>query len=162
AQKVQIRARTVKGPDLFEGQIGSVGSGGPLAERAEFDAPAGRIELDLTIVGVDGTTIDVDTRDLDVPDSKAAAKGPILLPAAIVRARTARELREFVVNPEAPPTPERVFARGDHLLIRVSAIDATGTIVPVESKILNPLAQPIRTLDPATPPEIGGAQQFNL
>jgi VWFA-related protein len=161
-QKVQLKARTAKGADVFEGQLGSVGSGGALAERAEFDAPVGRIELDLTIVAADGTTLDVDTRDVDVPDSKAAAKGPILLPAAIVRARTAREWREFTVNPNAPPTPDRNFVRGDHLLIRVAAMDGSGAAVPVVSRILNPLAQPIRTLDPAEPPEIGGAQQFDL
>src|SRR6185436_3039682 len=101
-----------------------------------------------------------DTRDLDVPDAKAATRGPVLLPAAIIRARTAREVRDFLGNPAAPPTPDRAFERGDHLIIRTSALDAAGALVPVVPRILNSLAQQIRTIDPAAPPEIGGAQQF--
>src|SRR5262249_22504775 len=131
-------------------------------ERVEFDAPTGRVELDLTILAADGTTLDVDTRDLEIPDARAAAKGPVLLPAAIVQARTAREFRELSVNAEAAPTPDRTSSRSDRLLVRVAAVDAAGGAVTVTPRILTPLGHPIRALDPATPPSIGGAQQFDF
>jgi VWFA-related protein len=121
---VAIKARTVRGMAVFEGTTERVGEvSGSSKDSARFDVPAGRVEVDITVLDANGTVLDTDARDFDVPDLRLSTKArPVLLPTEIVRARTSRELRTASVDSDATPSPVRRFARGDQLLIRSSRI----------------------------------------
>src|SRR4029453_17068153 len=74
AARVTLKATTRDGKVLFEGMLTSMRVGGvadaTAADRAEFDAPSGPVQLDMTILGLAGEKLDVDARDLDVPAMK--------------------------------------------------------------------------------------------
>ncbi len=143
---VIVRAARRQGATLFEGSIARVGivsaSGAP--QLAEFAVPTGRIELDLAVVAADGTRLDTETRDVDVPDRRSLR--PSGLVPEIVRAATMRDFRALGPDPQAPPTPVRQFRRGDRLLVRVPAIGADGSRMAVSAKLLNRWGQPMREL----------------
>src|SRR4029078_9696414 len=92
---VQLKATSKDGKVLYEGTLGPVrvgeGSGGASPDRAEFDAPPGAVQLDMTIFGVSGQKLDVDARDVDVPVMKDGV--PLLLPAVLIATQSAREVR---------------------------------------------------------------------
>jgi len=71
AARVSLKATTREGKVLFEGMLAPMRVGGVAdamsTDRAEFDAPAGRVQIDMTILGMAGEKLDVDARDLDVP-----------------------------------------------------------------------------------------------
>jgi VWFA-related protein len=160
---VAVTARTPKGTVLFDGRIARVGADSALpADSARFEVPAGRVELDMAIVDGQGKTLDTDIRDVDVPDMKSAARGPVLLSPEVVRARTLRDFRSATANPDAAPSSVRTFARGDRLLIRVPAYDGSGTTVRVTAKVLNEWGQPMRDIDPLDATPRDGTSQFAL
>lgn len=145
---VAVKARTTTGAALFDGEVARVQSGSAiLADSARFDVPAGRVELELTVLDVQGKVLDTDVRDFDVPDLRAQKRGPMLLFPAVVRARTLREFREASADPNAAPASVRTFARGDRLLIRVPAFDSSGAAVEVRAKVLNEWGQPMRDIE---------------
>ncbi|MEO8076133.1 MAG: hypothetical protein ABI818_07380, partial [Acidobacteriota bacterium] len=151
------------GAPLFEGRIARVGSGAaPVADSARFDVPAGRIEIDMTIVDIEGKVLDTDLRDFEVPDLKSGRHGPVLMSPEVVRARSLPDFRLASADPDAAPSSLRTFARGDRLLIRVPAFDSSGTAVQVTAKVLNQMGQPMRSIDatPAAPRE--GVTEFAL
>jgi hypothetical protein len=158
---VAIRAKTTSGTMLFDGRIGRVGSETALpADSARFDVPVGRVEIDMSIYDVEGKVIDTDVRDFDVPDLRAQKRGPVLMAPEVVRARTLRDFNSATANPDAAPSSVRTFARGDRLLIRVPAFDASGAAVQVTAKILNAWGQPMRDIDPLGAAD--GLTQFAL
>ena len=145
---VALKARTTTGTTLFDGRLGRVGSGSVVpSDSARFDVPPGRVEIDMTIYDAEGKTIDTDARDFDVPDWRSQKRGPVLLSPEVVRARTLRDFRAAATNPDAAPSSVRTFARGDRLLIRVPAFDASGTAVQVTVKVLNEWGKPMRDID---------------
>ncbi len=136
---VQLRAtRGGGGAVLFDATIGAL-------ELAEGIVPAGRVELDLTILSADGSVLDREARDVDVP----GPDGPRLasLPPEIIRARTLREFQAASVNPEAPPTPAREFRRSDRLIVRAPAMTSDARPVHVSARLLNRWGQRMRDLD---------------
>jgi VWFA-related protein len=161
AARVTLKATTRDGTVLFDGLLAPMRVGGvadaTAADRAEFDAPAGRVQLDMTILGIAGEKLDFDARDLDVPALKGAA--PLLLPAILIATQSAREFREVTADANAAPDPSRQFRRTERLVIRVPAY-ASGTAVHVTGRLLNRLAQPMRELEPL--PDAGGVAQFDL
>jgi VWFA-related protein len=161
ASRVQLTATTKDGKVLYEGLLAPVRVGETAdaanADRAEFDAPAGRVQLDMTILGIRGEKIDIDARDLEVPALKGAA--PLLLPAILIATQSAREFREVSADANAAPDPSRQFRRTERLVIRVPAYSA-GAPVPVTARLLNRLAQPMRTIDVL--PGDGSVTQFDL
>lgn len=161
ASRVQLTATTKDGKVLYEGVLAPVRIGEAAdaanADRAEFDAPAGRVQLDMTILGLRGEKVDVDARDLEVPALKGAA--PLLLPAILIATQSAREFRTVSADVNAAPDPSRSFRRTERLVIRVPAY-AAGAPVPVTARLLNRLAQPIRTIDAV--PGDGDVTQFDL
>ena len=161
ASRVQLTATTKDGKVLYEGVLAPVRIGEAAdaanADRAEFDAPAGRVQLDMTILGLRGEKVDVDARDLEVPALKGAA--PLLLPAILIATQSAREFRTVAADANAAPDPSRSFRRTERLVIRVPAY-AAGAPVPVSARLLNRLAQPIRTIDAV--PGDGDVTQFDL
>jgi hypothetical protein len=160
---VGVKARTSTGTSLFDGHVRRVGSGSASAgDSIRFDVPAGRVELDLTVLDISGKVLDTDVRDFDVPDLRSAKSGPVLLAPAVVRARTLRDFNTASSDPEAAPSSVRTFARGDRLLIRVPAFDTSGAAVQVTAKVLNELGQPMRAIDATDGTMRDGITQFAL
>ena len=161
AARVTLKATTRDGKVLFEGLLTPMRVGGvadaTAADRAEFDAPSGRVQLDMTILGFAGEQLDIDARDLEVPTMKGTV--PLLLPAILIATQSAREFREKAADANAAPDPSRQFRRTERLVIRVPAY-ASGTPVRVTARLLNRLAQPIHDLDAL--PDSGGIAQFDL
>ena len=161
AARVTLKATTKEGAVLYEGLFGPVRVGEAAdpasSDRAEFDAPAGRVQLEMTILGVMGEKLDVDARDVEVPAMKGTA--PMLLPAILIATQSAREFRDVAADADAAPDPSRQFRRTERLVIRVPAY-AGGAPVPVTARLLNRLAQPI--LNIGALPGTGGVTQFDL
>jgi VWFA-related protein len=159
-----IKARTVTGTALFEGTIEPVrGVPGSATDSARFDVPAGRVEVDITLVSVDGTVLDTEARDFDVPDLRHSSKlRPVLLPTEIVRARTRRELQAASVNSDATPSSSRIFARGDQLLIRSWAFDPTGGTAQLSARVLSRAGQSMREIEATQRAPVDGVTQFIL
>lgn len=162
-QVVALRARTTGGLTLFDGRLGRVGSGSTVpSDSARFQVPTGRVEIDMTIYDGEGKTVDTDARDFDVPDLGQQKRGPVLLAPEVVRARTLRDFHSASTDPDAAPSSVRTFARGDRLLIRVSAFDSSGTAVQVTAKVLNGWGQPMRDIDALAATPRDGLPQFAL
>lgn len=160
---VAVQARSAAGQTLFDGRLARVGSESIVpSDSARFEVPSGRVEVDMTIYDAEGKKVDVDARDVDVPDLRSTRRGPVLLSPEVVRARTLRDFRSAIENPDAAPSSARTFARGDRLLIRVPAFDGSGIAVQVSAKVLNEWGQPMREIDPAERPRPDGTSQFAL
>lgn len=161
AARVTLKATTRDGAVLFDGMLSPMRAGGVAdanaANRAEFDAPTGRVQLDMTILGIAGDKLDVDARDLEVPATKGTA--PLLLPAMLMPTQSAREFRAVVAEADPAPAPNREFRRTERLVIRVPAY-AEGARVAVTARLLNRLAQTMRDLEVL--PDAGGIAQFDL
>lgn len=161
AARVTLKATTREGAVLFDGILAPMRAGGVVdaaaADRAQFDAPSGRVQLDMTILGRAGETLDVDARDLEVPLLNGAA--PLLLPAMLIATQSAREFREVTADENPAPVPSRQFRRTERLVIRVPAY-ASGVRAPVTARLLNRLAKPMRDLEAL--PDAGGIAQFDL
>jgi VWFA-related protein len=161
ASRVTLKATTKDGSVLYEGVLEPVRVGeaadAALSDRAEFDAPAGRVQLEMTILGLRGEKLDIDARDVEVPAMKGTA--PMLLPAILIATQSAREFREVTADANAAPDPSRQFRRTERLVIRVPAYSG-GAPLPVTARLLNRLAQPMREI--GTLPGTEGVTQFDL
>ena len=160
--QVALKATTGDGTLLFEGFLSPVRLGEPAQagnhDRAEFEAPAGRVQVDMTILDGRGAKLDVDARDLDVPATKSAT--PIILPPIMIATQSAREFRQVAGDANAAPDPAGQFRRTDRLVIRVPAY-AAGKPVAVTARLLNRVGQPLRALD-LMPQGPDGVAQFDL
>jgi hypothetical protein len=143
-------ARTEAGRVLYAGSLAPVGRGGPgLVDCARFDATRGAVALDLTVRDDSGRVIEVEARDLDVPDFAAAATaGALLLPVEISRAGPAG----------GAPAASRAFSRIDRLRIRVPTTDDA---VTVTARLLDRAGRAIRGLDASAMPP-GAPAEFPL
>ena len=161
AARVTLKATTRDGKVLFEGILAPMRVGGvadaTATDRAEFDAPAGRVQLDMTILGIAGEKLDVDARDLEVPAMKGTS--PLLLPAILIATQSERGFREVTADADAAPDPSREFRRTERLVIRVPAY-VSGMPAHVTGRLLNRLAQPMRDL--VALPDADGISQFDL
>jgi VWFA-related protein len=155
AATVVITAATIDGTVLFDGPVGPTG----VPTHASFEAPIGPVRVDMKILDAKGVVVDIDNRDLTVP--KPQTSGPTIYAPAVLRARSAREFRELAGDPNAAPVPTRDFRRTDRLLIRVPAIDASGTPAAVSATLLNRWRQPMRTVDPMAQ-QSAPSTQFDL
>ena len=157
-----ITAKTPKGTILFDGSVPAVG--GPSREdntaQAIFEAPAGRVQIDIKILDDKGVVLDTDTRDMEVPN----LMGPraTILPPAVLRITTAREYRTVLEDPGVPPLPAREFRRTERLLLRVPAYEANGAPARVGATLLNRWRQPMRALTPLNETIGDGITQFDL
>jgi VWFA-related protein len=161
AARVAITAKTADGKLLYQGMLGAVRSGAPAAadsDRAEFGAPIGRVQLDMTILDMAGLTLDTDSRDLEIPVLKNDV--PVLLPPIVIATQSAREFRDSAASADAAPIPAREFRRTERLIIRVPAY-ATGGAMPVTARLLNRVGQTMKDLD-VMPGDTGGVTQFDL
>jgi hypothetical protein len=86
----------------------------------------------------------------------------VLLAPEVVRARPLRDFNSATTNPDAAPSSVRTFVRGDRLLIRVPAFDASGAAVQITAKVLNAWGQPMRDIDAIGVTPRDGLAQFAL
>jgi VWFA-related protein len=157
-----VTAATPAGAVLFDGSIGAVGAVLPngTANRAVFDAPAGRVHIDVRILDAKGVVLDDDARDLDVPDFQGARA--TILPPAVLRTGSAREFRAVAGDPDAAPVPSREFRRTERLLLRVPAYAAGGGPAHVSATLLNRWRQPIRAVPATDASPSDGVTQFDV
>ena len=134
-RRVTVLATSPSGDIIYRGRVptelAAAGSGGTVT----FDAPPGKLDVRLTIEG-DGTgTLDVEDRDLDIPDLTAPE-----LRITTPKIWVGRNARDFAALSSAtPPLPvaTRDFRRTDRLLIKFGAV-APGTAPPaVTAQLLN-------------------------
>jgi hypothetical protein len=157
-----LTASTPTGEVIFQDRLAAVGAAQTpdVRDSAAFDAPAGRLQIDINVVDGAGAVIDFDARDLDVPDLQR--QGAVMLPASVLRARSAREFRAVSADPDASPVPSREFRRTDRLLVRVPAFDSEGGSAPVTATLLNGWRQPMRALTAMPDIVAEGVTQFDV
>jgi VWFA-related protein len=144
---VVLKATTPADTPIVESEVEAVRAApepGESRDRLAFEVPAGRIQIDLTILGADGSTLDTAARDIDVPAARGTT--PVILPVQIVRARTARDFRMIVGGAVTAPSPAREFSRTERLLIRTPAFDPAGAPITVTGAIVNSKGQRIREI----------------
>lgn len=163
AARVTLQAKTEDGTVLFEGALSPVRPGeiedATMSNRAEFEAPAGTIELHMTVFGKGGGKLDEDIRDVEVPSMASA--GPVLMSPIIIGTWSAKEFNDALGQSGASPDPSQEFSRMERLLIRVPAY-AGGEPIEVTARLLNGLGQPMRPIAASTAPSPTGAVQFDL
>lgn len=159
---IVITATAPDGTVLFDDRVAPVtgGAGEDVANRAEFDSAPGRLMVDMKILDPKGIVLDTDAREVDVPDLRKAAA--TIMPAAIIRARSAREFRTATADPDAPPVAARDFRRTERLLIRVPAYDNGGAPARVSATLLNRWRQPMRRIEAMAEGPTEGVTQFDL
>ena len=157
-----VTAATPGGTVLFDGTVTPAGTVAfeTAANRAEFEAPAGRVLFDVKVLDAKGVVMDSDARDVEVPNF-ANSRATILMPA-VLRTGSAREFRVVSGDPDATPVASRDFRRTDRLLLRVPAYDAAGAPARVSATLLNRWRQPMRAV-PAMPGSLReGVTQFDI
>ena len=138
------------------------GSSAPLPpQQLTFDAPPGKLELRLTVEGVDGAgTLDRETQTIDVPDFSAAE--PSLSTPRVFRGRTARDIQLLQADAAAVPTVARDFSRTERLLIRFDAyLPGTEQAAPT-ARLLNRAGDKISDLTVAPATGGGGTHQVDV
>ena len=134
-RRVTVLATSPSGDIIYRGRVPAElapsGSGGSVS----FDAPPGKLDMRLTIEG-DGTgTLDVEDRDVEVPDL-TAPEMRITTPKVWV----GRNARDFATLSSAtPPAPSvtRDFRRTDRLLIKFDTIAPGTAPASVTAQLLN-------------------------
>ncbi len=155
--RIAMRVTTIDGTPVFEGVVDAWEAGSPATSLASFDAPEGRLRIEMSIEDAAASRLDTDVRDVLVD----APAGPLALgTAAVFRARTAREVREMRDDPRAVPTASRTFFRGEQLLIRLP-VYADGGHADVSARLVSRAGRAMRTLT-AEPGPLAGQQQFDL
>ena len=134
-RRVTVLATSPSGDIVYRGRVPSdlapSGSGGSVS----FDVPPGKLAVRLTIEG-DGTgTLDVEDRDLDVPD--LTAPEIIITTPRVWVARNARDMAALQSVTPPAPVVGREFRRTDRLLIKFGTV-TPGTAAPsVSAQLLN-------------------------
>ena len=155
ASQVFLMAMSDSGA-YFRGSVPERGSDSP---RAEFEADAGTLELDVAIEDEFGDVIDRVPYEVTIPDFTGVDVA--LSTPAVLRARNALHMRELVADPDALPTASRFFRRTEQLLVRVEAY-APGNAVPVVSgQMLSREGSFMREL-PVEQPVTGGPYELTL
>ncbi len=157
AARVVLVASVPNGATCFSGPVGdaqpigkdasgvgtrAAAAPGPL--RAVFDAPPGRLQMKVTVESASSEVLETDERDINVPDF--AGPQVTLSTPAVFSARTPRELRALLSDPDVVPTPGRQFSRTERLQIRFDAY-APGPAAPVvTARLLNRNGDEMRAL----------------
>jgi VWFA-related protein len=159
--RIVLKASTADGTTVYEGaaraSLPGMPAQGGAATPAQlvFSAPPGRLRVQMSIEDIGSRVLDTDVRDVavrafDGPNARVALGTP-----RIMRARTAREYRTLVDDPDAVPTPSRVFSRMERLLIRLPAY-ASADRPAVSARLLSAIGGAMRelTVSPATAPDV--------
>jgi VWFA-related protein len=163
--RIQVTALANDGAVVFEGPLLPTGPAaieeqGATPSRAVFDAAPGRLRLRMSIQDVTTQQLDLDVRDLAVPDfRRAVAIGT----PEILRARNAREFRLLDGSASAAvPVASREFSRTERLLIRFPAYGPADAAPALSAKLLSRMGQTMRTLAVAPASAPGGANEIDL
>jgi hypothetical protein len=133
---------------LFEGPVLPAGPTGsdPIEEasaRAVFDVPPGRLRLRMSIEDAAERVIDSDVREIAIRDLRA----PVALGTPeVLRARTARDVRALVADPDAVPVASREFSRAERLIIRFRAYAPGAERPMVAAQLLSRSGKAMRDL----------------
>ena len=165
--RVMVTAVGPDGSPYFRGRIPEVAPAGPPAaagaatvpSRVSFEANPGKVQLRLSIEGSESQVLDVETREIAVPDLTAA--DVILGTPQLLRARTARDLQQIKANADAVPVATRDFSRADRLVVRVPAYGPGATPPTVTAQLLNRGGQPMSEV-PVGPSAAPDTQQLEL
>jgi VWFA-related protein len=148
------------GPTGPIGPIGSVGND-PSEEasaRAVFDVPPGRLRLRMSIEDAAERVIDSDVREIAIRDLRA----PVALGTPeVLRARTARDVRALVADPDAVPVASREFSRAERLIIRFPAYAPGAERPAVAARLLSRSGKAMRDLQ-VQPVAPGDENQIDL
>jgi VWFA-related protein len=160
AARMMVRATTADGRVLYEGTLAAVRSGeAGSSQRAQFSAPSGKLQLDMTVYGIAGQRLDTDVRDLEIQMPKDAT--PVLLSPVLIATESAREFRDISARADASPVAAREFRRTEHVIVRVPAYTASGP-APVTVRLLNRIGQTMKELDRLPDADGSGVPQFDL
>jgi hypothetical protein len=146
--RLELRARTADGTVLFKGPVAPTGPAAvdePAATpaRVVFDAPPGRLRLNMSIQDAASTVLDEDVREMSIRD----LKGDVAVGTPeILRTRTVREFRAIDGEAAAVPVASREFSRTERLLIRFFAYGPAGQPPVVSAALLDRVGHSIRAL----------------
>jgi VWFA-related protein len=163
ADVVMLKVTTLAGAVLFDGEVRPARGPSISTQRndsATFLADPGRLQLDLTILQADGTKVDTGSQDFDVQEIRPGK--PLILPAQLFRAASAREVREISVDVNAAPIPAREFRRTETLLLRVPTWDSSGASVTVSARLINRVGSPVSDFTPVPLDNTAKLSQFDL
>jgi VWFA-related protein len=162
AAMLVVTASTPNGSVLFDGNVTAVGAAPApgSANRAEFEAPSGRVLIDIKVLDSKGIVLDTDSRDFEVPKLEDARV--TLMPVAVLRVASARQFRTVSEDPEAAPVASREFRRTERLLLRVPAYEPGGAPARVSATLLNRWRQPMRALPAMSVSLPDGVTQFDV
>ena len=157
-RRVTVLASSPSGDIVYRGRVpnelASPGNGGIV----RFPAPAGKLDLRLSIEGEGTGTLDTEDRELVIPD--LSAPEVTLSTPKIWLARNAREFTQMSTGVPPAPTATREFRRTDRLLVRVDAYaPGTGTAT-ITAQLLNQQGTKMSDV-PATGPA-DGTQTFSI
>jgi hypothetical protein len=155
--RLVLTARASDDSVVFEGPVvptgpGSVETAGA-PPQAVFDAPPGRLRLQMKIEDAGLADIDTDVRDISVRGMNGLSIGT----PAVMRARNALEFRALDSDRAPVPVASREFSRTERLLIRFPVYGRPSGPTPSPSaRLLNRGGKPIRAL--VVQPAEGGYQ----
>jgi len=173
AARVVLVASASNGATAFSGPVPDArpvdkGAAGPRPRaaaaqgpsRAVFDAPAGKLQMKMTVEDPSSQVLESLSREINVPD----LTGPqvMLSTPAVLCAHTAREFRALASDPDAVPAASRQFSRTDRLLIRVDAYWPGLAPPAVTARLLNRNGDPMTALTVQAGAERRGAYTIDL
>jgi VWFA-related protein len=157
-RRVTVLATSASGDIVYRGKVptelAAPGNGGII----RFQAPPGKLDLQLTIEG-DGTgTLDTEDRDLVIPD--LSSPEVMMSTPKVWVARNAREFTSLTTGVPPAPTATREFRRTDRLLVRLDAYAPASAPTTVAAQLLN--QQGTKMIDlPVIAPTDGG-QSYSI
>jgi hypothetical protein len=128
------------------------------ASQVTFEAAPGKVQLLLTVEGVDAQVLDKDSQEISVPD--LTGTDVLLATPQVFRARTAREWQTLAADPKATPTITREFSRSERLLVRFT-LYSPEAVVPT-ARLLNRAGERMSDLQVQPAGIGGGAHQLDL
>jgi VWFA-related protein len=172
--RVSLLAAGAKGSPYFRGPVpgGALAppTGGALPSAASrtagargpsqvtFDAEPGKVQLLLTVEGLEAQILDKDSQEITVPD--LTSTDVLLATPQVFRARTAREWQTLAADPKAVPTITREFSRSERLLVRFN-LYSPDPIVPT-ARLLNRAGERMSDIQVQPAGIGGGAHQLDL
>jgi VWFA-related protein len=130
------------------------------AHRLLFKAEPGALDIQMTIRGLQGQTLDEDARQLVVPDF--ARERIALSSPAVLRVRNPTELRSLRANRETTPFAGREFTRTDRLFIRFAVHGESADHALVSARLLNRTGAALLPLTVAAVEGAAGAYEIDL
>lgn len=142
--RVVVHARASDGTAVFDGTVQALSSGMGTTSVATFEAPPGRVRLQMSIQDASARELDTDVREVVV----SAFTGSVSLGTPrVFRARTAREFNRLARDLAAAPSAARTFARTERLLFHIPFHVTSAVAAPVVSaSLVNRAGQVMRVL----------------